>query len=475
MIGMMKRHEIQVLLKAGHTQSEVAQRLGVCERSVRTIAKEAPIETIDDGEGRRRRRIGRPSKAEPFRSAILSVLKEDPALMSLEILRRMREQGYDGRKSAMYRLIASVRPEPVRPMVRFEGVAGEFSQHDFGEVDVRFMNGECRRIHFFASRLKYSRDVRVTLVDDERVESLVRSLVGHFEAWGGVPLLAVFDRPKTVAMSWTLDGNVTEWNATFSAVMLELGVGIELCWPARGNQKGAVENLVGWVKGSFFKVRRFWDEQDLREQLAAWHVEVNTERPSRATGIVPAVRLAEEQARLRPLKVAPQDLALRIPIFVGPTATVLHDTHVYSMPPEAIGINGTLFLYPDRVRIAAGRHESLHPRLWQPGERSILPGHRALMVAAVSGKRAKRYLKRQHLIELGQSALDYITEIVHRRPRAWVGEVDRLHDLLQQHGSDALRQAFDWALTHQLFGAEYISHELHTHAATDPRADEVAR
>jgi hypothetical protein len=25
-----------------------------------------------------------------------------------------------------------------------------------------------------------------------------------------------------------------------------------------------VENLVGWAKGSFFKQRRFWDEEDLR-------------------------------------------------------------------------------------------------------------------------------------------------------------------------------------------------------------------
>ena len=32
-------------------------------------------------------------------------------------------------------------------------------------------------------------------------------------------------------------------------------------------QKGSIENLVGWVKGSFFKQRRFVDEEDLRTQL----------------------------------------------------------------------------------------------------------------------------------------------------------------------------------------------------------------
>ena len=42
--------------------------------------------------------------------------------------------------------------------------------------------------------------------------------------------------------------------------------------------------------------------------------------------MIPAVRLGEEAQRLRPLKVRPEDLGLRIPIYVGPTGTVLHDS-----------------------------------------------------------------------------------------------------------------------------------------------------
>jgi hypothetical protein len=169
--------------------------------------------------------------------------------------------------------------------------------------------------------------------------------------------------------------------------MLELGVAVELCWPARGNQKGSVENLVGRVKGSFFKQRRFLDEDDLRQQLAEWHVDVQTRIPCRATGVTPAEQMVEERRRLRLLKVTPEALALRIPIWVGPTGMVLHDTHLYSMPPEAIGIAGTLFLYRDRVRIVAGRFEATYRRLTEPGAKSTLPEHRAAMVAAVSGKR----------------------------------------------------------------------------------------
>jgi hypothetical protein len=327
-------------------------------------------------------------------------------------------------------------------------------------VEVRFLDGTRKRVHFFASRLKYSRWVEVTIVPDECAETLVRALVDHFAAIGGIPLLAVFDRPTTIALTWTKDGQVTEWNALFAGVALDLGLGIELCWPARPEQKGSIENLVGWVKGSFFKQRRFLDDADLLAQLADWRTEVNTQRPCRATRVIPAVRLEDERSRLRPLKVAPAALALRVPIVVGPTAAVLHDTHPYSMPPDAIGIPGTLFLYRDRVRIVAGRFEAIHQRLFEPHAKSTLPEHRAEQVAAVSGKRAKRYLQREHLLELGPSALDYLTELTHRRPRIWLRDVDRLHTLLATYGADALRAAFQRGLAEQAIGAEYIAHFL---------------
>jgi hypothetical protein len=89
-------------------------------------------------------------------------------------------------------------------------------------------------------------------------------------------------------------------------------------------------------------------------------------------------------------------------------------------------------------------------------------------VAAVSGKRAKRYLQREQLLELGPPALEYLTEIVHRRPRAWVSEVEVLHALLQQHGAAPLREAFVRALAQETFGTEYVRHYLHEAAPTAP-------
>jgi hypothetical protein len=177
--------------------------------------------------------------------------------------------------------------------------------------------------------------------------------------------------------------------------------------------------------------------------------------------VIPAVRLAEEERpRLRPLKVRPEELALRYPVVVSPTATVSHEGHLYSMPPEAIGIPATLYLHRGRVRIVAGRHEAVHPGLFEPGARSLLSEHRAQLVAAVSGKRARRYLERQHLLAVGEPALLYLTEITHRRPGVWIRDVERLHALLQEHGDAALRDAFSRGLEDGVFGAEYVAHHL---------------
>jgi hypothetical protein len=234
------------------------------------------------------------------------------------------------------------------------------------------------------------------------------------------------------------------------------------------------------VKGSFFKQRRFVDDEDLTQQLAEWHGEVQTKIPCRETGVTPAARMADERQRLRPLKVTSDTLALRIPVYVGPTAFALHDTRLYSMPPEALNTPGTLFLYRDRVRIVAGKYTAEHRRLLEPHTKSVLPAHRTAHVAAVSGKRGKRYLKRQQLLDLGDAALWYLTEITHRRPRAWSDEVEQLHDLLQQHSADALQAAFARAVAAETFGVEYVAHYLRTPDARSrptlaPASVELAR
>jgi transposase len=452
----MTRHEIQILREVGMPQAAVSARTGASVQSVRRIEREAPVTTSE--ETALGRHVGRPSIAAPWRATIQRWLTEDRSLPSGEIVRRLREEhGYTGGKSAVYELVRRVRPVPVAPMVRFEGVAGEFSQHDFGQIDIHYAAGGRERLRFFASRLKWSRLAHVSLVPNEQEEALIRALLAAFEAFGGVPLVTVWDNPKTVVVR--RKGDLIVWNSIFGQVALDYRFAPELCWPRSGQQKGAVENLVGWVKGSFFRCRRFHDRADLEAQLAQWLTTVNEQRPNRATGEIPAQRLTLERERLRPLPIPAAAYALKIPVVVSARGRVRHDGHEYSMPPEAVGQAATLHLYPDRGEIVTKTQQVVrHPRSADP--LSLLPEHRAAMLNAVRGGRARLYYQRQSLWELGPAAEAWLTELVHRRPTQWRRDVEQCFELLQAHSPVRLLAAFAWGVAHHAIGAEYVANAL---------------
>ncbi len=201
-------------------QAAVAAKTGVSVRSVRRIEGEAAVSDSDTAALVRARGVGRPSLAVASTATIARWLEEDRALPSGEIVRRLQQEyGYRGGKSALYELIRRLRPVPVAPLVRFEGVPGEFSQHDFGVVTVRFTTGAVERVRFFASRLKWSRFAHVTVVPNKREEALVRGLLQAFEAFGGVPLVTVWDNPKTVVVA--RKGELIVWNPVFGQVALD--------------------------------------------------------------------------------------------------------------------------------------------------------------------------------------------------------------------------------------------------------------
>ena len=98
---MLKRHEVEILLKAGHPKTEVARLSGVSLRSVKRIAEENAVVHVDDAAERAQRQIGRPSTVTHFRKQVIEIVQETPDLASLEILRRVRESGYTGGKTAL--------------------------------------------------------------------------------------------------------------------------------------------------------------------------------------------------------------------------------------------------------------------------------------------------------------------------------------------------------------------------------------
>jgi hypothetical protein len=173
--------------------------------------------------------------------------------------------------------------------------------------------------------------------------------------------------------------------------------------------------------------------------------------------VIPQERMSEDRKRLRPLRIAPSELALRIPVQVGPTAEVFYDGRGYAMPPEAAGLPATLYLYEKRVKIVAARWQAEHPRFIAKGQVARLPEHRAAHLAAIAGARGKRYLKRQQLFECGEATVVVLTEIVHRSPRGWYPEIDHLHELLQSLGAEKIERACRAAVQAGCFTVAFLA------------------
>jgi len=389
---------------------------------------------------------GRPSCAEPFRHQVATLLESESELSTVELLRRCREGGYAGGKSAFYDLVKSVRKPSVgaEPIVRFEGVPGEYAQFDFGERWIEYVGGTRRKVIAFVGRLKYSRHVHVEVVPDQKAETLVRAVVACLEAWRCVPLIWVFDNPKTVRTSAI--GQPIVIHSYLAGLAAELNAAVLLCTPHQPQQKGSVERGVGWFKNGFLAQRRFVDAADLQSQLTTWLADANGTRPSDATGVIPATRLAQEQTALRdrPLPFTAAQFALRLPATVLPTGTVHILGTTYSVDPKRVGAPAMVLLRATEVEIVIGGSRCVHRRVDHCDLPQRLPEHRREMLGAVFGERKRNSFQRQCLWELGRDAQDFLEGLVHRcgaDATGWYRPVAQLYALLEEHGDSVLREA----------------------------------
>ena len=456
------RLSVGILRDAGRTGEAIRAMTRVSERTQRRIATEkGPMWQMSKEDLTRERGVGRPSVLdEVMRGHVDVMLSESPRLPGSEILRKLRfEHGYDSGKTAVYDYVKAKRPGKGQlPVVLFEGVAGEFAQHDFGEVNITYENGIRERLHFYAGRLKFSRHMCVKTVPHEGVESVIRGMLSFADEVGGMAVINVWDRPRTVVtcMSEDITTGVRRpiYNRMFEQFIKDCGVLVELCAPASGNQKGTVENLVKFVKHGFFFARRFRDRADLERQLRGWLEYVNEKRACVATGEIPAVRLEQERCKLRKLPFTQESYGFFEMRTVGPSARVRRGSVQYAVYPEWIGQNVEMRVYPEVVRISYSGKSVEHPRFPENGKCSILPEQRAALF--VKG-RGEVMAKRQMLMDVCPEAQVFFTEMVHKRPMAWrEDDLPRIWHLYETRGEKWTREAFIRCAALGVYGAEYL-------------------
>lgn len=450
MFYVMTRLSIHTMARGGTSQADIASITGASLRSVqRILAEPAPTRgdvvanVVPSGH-----RVGRPPKAD---AAIVQRIRElfaderNAHLTAMEVLRRAKGWGFEGGRSQMSALVKTLRPAARKePIVRFEGVPGEYGQFDFGEVEVTFVDGRKSRIQFFAARLKYSRVMHVEIVGNQGSETVVRSLIASLAAFGGSPKEWVFDNAKSMRIS-RIGVVPVVLHRYLAQLVAEYNVIATFCAPRSGNQKGTVERLVGFVKNSFYRQRSFVDLADVHAQLAEWLHEVNHVRPCDATDEIPAVRLEKERVwlRQRPVQTTPADWAIETSATVTPMGTVQVLGTSYSATDTKLGAPATVLIRRHRLVIDVRGERCEHVRADHTGEVRRLPEHRASVLAALHGRRKLSTFRRQCLLELGEAAEAFLEQLVHREPSGrWEGPCEELFDLLRDHGDTRMIRAF---------------------------------
>ena len=465
----MTRLKVHHYAEVGRPLLEIAADLDISLRSVERIVSEDPPSREEIAADMRLtgRGPGRPSRVAQYEEPVRNLLLEFPDLPGTEVLRRSRAWGYRGSRSPMLALVTRVRPPPPKePVIRFEGLPGEFAQFDFGQAKVPFADGKRHTVRFFAGRLKYSRFVHVVLVADEQAETLIRSILACLVAFGGSPKQWVFDNPKTIRISRI--GEPLVLHPYLRDLVAEMNVLPEMCAPRSGNQKGSVESLVKFTKRGFLFVREFRDLEDVQEQLTAWLHEVNFVRRCDATQAIPgSVRDADERKWLeqRPVRWTPENYAIRESRTITPMALVGYRGTPYSTLPDLIGATATLLVRANEIEMRVGNAGWVHVRKDHQRQVQRLPEHCRAVLAVVHGRRKHNYFKRECLLELGAAAHDFLEQLIHRRSGgSWAPDVDLLFDLLVRHGDHDLRTALRACHLREEWSGRAVAREIRSAA-----------
>ena len=449
----MDRSAIKTLRRKEMKIKEIAETMGIDRKTVMAVLH-GPTEAQPQTRARE-------SQVDAFEESIKGWLKKDVPVKRMLELAREAAVPYQGKRSEFYRQVAQIRKglhlEEQDIFVRFEGLAGEYCQVDWGEIrDMPFVRQPAGTRYFLCARLKFSRLSFVKFTTDMRLETLTRCLLEAFESFGGVPWVCVFDNMRTV-INGRDEHQRPIWNKTFLKFLFEVESHPLACWPQSGNQKGAVENLVGWVKSNFIPERSFLDDADLARQAKIWLDRAN-QAVSQAHGEAPVdVWRDRERSKLVSLKTNAKDYGIVYEVSAGTESLVNIDANRYSVPVGCIGrpllarvrLDWIDFYWEDKQ---VARHARVKTKQYKPIR---IPEHYEEVFK--KKPRAQVMLYRDHLMEVDKSIAAYIETLCFReRGGGFDPHILNIYELYKEHGADELGAACAIASEHGAYGAAYL-------------------
>jgi transposase len=242
------------------------------------------------------------------------------------------------------------------------------AQADFGEF-LAIVDGKEQIMHNLTLTFPWSNAGFNVVMEAENAECLFEGLMLIFYHIGGVPELIVFDNLKPAVKKILEDGK-RELTDSFIRFKLHFRFEARFCNKGSGNEKGNVENKVGYTRRNFFvPMPRINDIEEYNKELLIKDEE-DRNRKHYKKEITIEELWEEEKKSLRTLPAAPYDNFNLIIARANKYGIVEVDHKYYSVSPAYAGAEIVIKLYYNRVEILNKDQERLtvHKRLYREKE-----------------------------------------------------------------------------------------------------------
>jgi len=277
------------------------------------------------------------------------------------------------------------------------------------------------------------------------------------EFFGASPSKVMIDNLKTGVFEH-LRGEPAHFHPRYLDFAAHYGFSPVACQVARGNEKGRVENGVGYVKKNFLNGLDLPAFAAVNPAARQWLDTVANVRLHGEIRCKPIERFVQEKPLLRPLPAMPYDCAVIRSTGANACCRLVLDTNRYTVPYLYASQKLTLKLYPDRL--LAYHNEKLiatHPRCFDRFQDIRNPDH--IQDLLVYRQRARQQTLLQAFLSLGPGADLYASRLQEKRLNA-PHHIQKIVALSQIYGTDKTVRALGDALTYEAYGCEYIANIL---------------
>lgn len=398
----------------------------------------------------------RPSKLDAFKGRIVALLQTHP-YTATQILLRLRESGYDGGISIVKDFVRQIRPPRSPAYLTLSFAPGECAQVDWGQFGSVPVGNTTRRLSFFVMVLCHSRLMYVQFTLSETMEHFLDAHVNAFNFFNAVPARCMVDNLKSAVLRRAI-GQAPVFNPRYKDFADHYGFTIAPCGVGKGNEKGRVENAVGYVKKNFLAGLQINDFSHLNPAARQWLDTVANVRQHGSTKRQPVELFAAERPSLRPLPARPYDLGVIQTVRASSQFRVRLDTNSYSVPAEYAGASLTLKLYPDYLCIYhQDKLIARHVRRYDRHRDIEDPDHPRELLAQRRRASDQRLLLR--LLNLTPKAEAFYQGLAERRLNV-LHHVRKIVALSEIYGPEKTARAITDALEYQAFSCEYIANLL---------------